>query len=148
MIREGAAKGPNFAGHFTIADWGCGAGCVSIAVIDAKDGKVYSGPFQVLSWAMFKYEGRYSSNTPEFVPLDFHPDSRLLIARGCPGGSQLRVTYFCTSGRRLEFKLIRKVEKRHPFRSSPYANPALRASTRDRLDQSSSDSPFAIADNM
>src|SRR5450432_4443827 len=66
MIREGAAKGPNFAGRYTIADWGCGAGCVSIAVIDAKDGKVYSGPFEVLSWDMFKYEGQYSSNTPEF----------------------------------------------------------------------------------
>jgi hypothetical protein len=39
MIRQGAATGPNFAGHYTIADWGCGAGCVSIAVADAKDGR-------------------------------------------------------------------------------------------------------------
>ena len=30
-IRKGAAKGPNFAGHYTIADWGCGTRCVSIA---------------------------------------------------------------------------------------------------------------------
>src|SRR5262245_60406906 len=71
MIREGAAKGPNFAGHYTIADWGCGAGCVSIAVVDAKDGRVYPGPFQVLAWAMFRYEGKIPSNTAEFVPLDF-----------------------------------------------------------------------------
>jgi hypothetical protein len=34
-IREAARKGPNFAGHYTIAEWGCGSGCVSFAVIDA-----------------------------------------------------------------------------------------------------------------
>lgn len=45
MIGEGAAKGPKFAGHYTIAEWGCGTSCVSIAVIDAKTGDVYSGPF-------------------------------------------------------------------------------------------------------
>ncbi len=36
QIREGAAKGPNFAGHYTIAEWGCGSSCVSIAIIDVK----------------------------------------------------------------------------------------------------------------
>lgn len=29
MIRKGAAKGPNFAGHHTIAVWGCGTSCIS-----------------------------------------------------------------------------------------------------------------------
>src|SRR4051794_32440108 len=73
-IREGAAHGVNFAGHYTIADWGCGAGCVSIAVIDARDGTVYDGPFKVLAWSAYTYEGKVKSNTPEFVPLDFHKD--------------------------------------------------------------------------
>ena len=41
MIREAAAKGPNFAGHFTVAEWGCGAGCVSVAIIDAATGSIY-----------------------------------------------------------------------------------------------------------
>ena len=35
-IRDGASRGPNFAGHYTIADWGCGTSCVSIAVVDAR----------------------------------------------------------------------------------------------------------------
>jgi len=108
MIREGAAKGPNFAGRYTIADWGCGAGCVSIAVIDAKDGKVYDGPFQVLSWAMFTYEGKYKSNTPEFAPLDFDKGSRLLIARGCPEEETCASYFYEWVAPR--FKLIRKVE--------------------------------------
>ena len=107
-IREGAAKGPNFAGRYTIADWGCGAGCVSIAVIDAKDGKVYDGPFQVLSWAMFTYEGKYQSNTPEFAPLDFRKGSRLLIARGCPEEEKCASYFYEWTA--PKFKLIRKVE--------------------------------------
>jgi hypothetical protein len=51
MIRQGAAKGPNFAGHYSIADWGSGAGCVSIAVVDAKDGRVFDGPFEDMGWS-------------------------------------------------------------------------------------------------
>src|SRR5258706_4769283 len=49
-IREGAEKGPNFAGHYTIATWGCGSSCVSIAIIDAKDGGVHDGPFSFLGF--------------------------------------------------------------------------------------------------
>src|SRR3954451_8378561 len=48
-IREGATKGPNFAGHFTVVSWGCGSGCLSFVVVDAASGKVnWSSPFQVL----------------------------------------------------------------------------------------------------
>ena len=64
MIREGASKGPNFAGHYTIAEWGCGSGCVSIAVVDAKDGTVFQAPFRTLGWGMpvVEYEGQYAPN--------------------------------------------------------------------------------------
>jgi ankyrin repeat protein len=40
-LREGAKKGPNFAGHYTVIDWGCGSNCQSIAIVDALTGKVY-----------------------------------------------------------------------------------------------------------
>jgi hypothetical protein len=39
------AQGPNFAGHFTLAMWGCGAACSTVAVIDAKSGAVVFAPF-------------------------------------------------------------------------------------------------------
>ena len=42
MIRQGASKGPNFAGHYTIAEWGCGSSCVSIALMDAKDDTIFN----------------------------------------------------------------------------------------------------------
>jgi len=43
-LREGAAKGPNFAGHFTIVQWGCGSSCQRFAIVDAQTGKVYIYP--------------------------------------------------------------------------------------------------------
>jgi len=41
VIREWAKDKPNFAGHYIVAKWGCGTGCVRYAVIDARTGKVY-----------------------------------------------------------------------------------------------------------
>jgi len=106
-IREGAAKGPNFAGHYAIADWGCGAGCVSLAVVDSKDGTVYRGPFETLGWAMYKYEDKYKANDDGFVPLTFRTDSRLLIARGCPNDKDCGSYFYEWTG--TGFKLLRKI---------------------------------------
>jgi hypothetical protein len=46
VLREGTKKGPNFAGHFTIVTWGAGLGVFSVAVVDARTGKVYFPPFR------------------------------------------------------------------------------------------------------
>jgi hypothetical protein len=108
-IREGAAKGPNFAGHYTIADWGCGAGCVSIAIVDAKDGRIHDAPFTALEWGMplLKYEGKYAPNLDGFEPLQYKLESRLLIARGCPEEENCASYFYEWTG--SKFKLIRKV---------------------------------------
>jgi len=107
MIREGAKDGPNFAGHFTIAQWGCGAGCVSMALIDAAGGRIYRGPFKVLTWELLQYQGRYPSNGDSFEPLSFKTDSRLLIARGCPEEKNCASYFYEWTG--TQFKLLRKV---------------------------------------
>jgi len=60
-IREGAKTGPNFAGHFTIIEWGCGSECQRSAIVDAKTGAVYFPEF-TSSWGML-----------------YRPDSNLLI---------------------------------------------------------------------
>jgi hypothetical protein len=41
VLRKGEGKGPNFAGHYTVVEWGCGSNCVSFAVVDAVNGKVH-----------------------------------------------------------------------------------------------------------
>ena len=44
MIRLATKKGPNFAGHYTVAEWGCGTACEQIAVVDSQTGNVFDGP--------------------------------------------------------------------------------------------------------
>ncbi|MGB5508921.1 hypothetical protein [Robiginitalea sp.] len=34
----------NFATHYVIVTWGCGSGCVTGAMVDTRDGSVYSMP--------------------------------------------------------------------------------------------------------
>ena len=39
-LTEGAKSGPNFAGAYTIVEWGCGTNCQQIAIINARTGRV------------------------------------------------------------------------------------------------------------
>jgi hypothetical protein len=97
-IRDAAARGPNFAGHYTIAEWGCGAGCVSIVVVDAVNGAIHDGPFRNLS---------PSSDDPNIQPLEYRLPSRLLIARGCPEETACASYFWEWTG--SAFSLVRKV---------------------------------------
>jgi len=79
-VREAARKGPNFAGHYTIANWGCGSGCESFAVVDAISGKLYNPrPFGALG---VPFQGRADGRA--YGGLGYRLDSALLIADGCP----------------------------------------------------------------
>ncbi len=108
MIRTGAAKGPNFAGRFTVVEWGCGAGCLSMVVVDAATGEIHRAPFKTLDWQLRKYEGKYKSNDDAFQQLAYRPDSRLLVARGCPDEGEKCASYFWEWDGR-EFKLIKSI---------------------------------------
>jgi len=66
MLRNGAKDGPNFAGHFTVVQWGCGTNCLSGAIVDAKTGQVYQLPSDGKS----HFESGW---------LHFRPDSQLMI---------------------------------------------------------------------
>jgi hypothetical protein len=80
QIKEGARKGPNFAGHFTIAQWGCGSGCISFAIVDAVSGQLnYPIPFVGLG---IPYMGTATGR--DYKGLEYRLDSSLLIADGCP----------------------------------------------------------------
>jgi hypothetical protein len=80
-LREAARKGPDFAGHFTVAQWGCGSGCLNTAVIDAISGRIYwTGP---LTFFTFPYLGTKTGR--EYQGMVYRLDSRLLVADGCPG---------------------------------------------------------------
>ncbi len=44
-ITEAVGKGPNFAGKFAVAQWGCGTGCQGHAIVNVESGKLIAfGP--------------------------------------------------------------------------------------------------------
>lgn len=57
-IRRGAAAGPNFADHDTVVTWGCGSGCQSHAIVDARSGRVVVLPFTTGLGVAFRRDSR------------------------------------------------------------------------------------------
>jgi hypothetical protein len=81
MIRQGANKPVEFAGHYTVPSWGCGTGCIGYAIVDSLTGRVY-GPSGV-SELPYSWEKEHEGQVPE--RMEFHPKSRLIKINGCPG---------------------------------------------------------------
>jgi hypothetical protein len=71
VLREGARLGPNFAGHYTLIDWGCGTSCRAFAIVDAKTGGVYFPSFSLDDRPEFRVDSTllvtdpYEANYPE-----------------------------------------------------------------------------------
>lgn len=87
VLRKGAAAGPNFAGHFTIVAWGCGASCTSAAIVDARNGRVTMPPILQAISAVHVAE---AAGPNGFNSLGFRLDSRLLVVLGAPGEDKER----------------------------------------------------------
>lgn len=76
------AKKPDFAGSYSVALWGCGASCVTYAMIDRRNGKVYS--LGDLHYNATKKVKLSCEQVPDhsFSITEYHyqADSRLMIA--------------------------------------------------------------------
>ena len=79
-LREAFEGGVNFAGHYILTGWGCGTGCTSGAIIDARTGRVYF-PEELAGVAVWFGSGP----DDDFETFEFRKDSRLLIIRGTAG---------------------------------------------------------------
>jgi len=42
-LTQGAKASPDFAGHYTVVEWGCGTSCGVSTIVDAITGKIYDG---------------------------------------------------------------------------------------------------------
>jgi hypothetical protein len=99
-LREGAAAGPNFADHFTLITWGCGADCTQLAIVCAWTGEVFFPRELAVLYA--------ASNIHDEVvdrgTLLFRRDSRLLVAVGMPNEDPLvrGVSYYEWTGNALK----------------------------------------------
>jgi hypothetical protein len=102
VIREGAKSKVQFAGHYTIPVFGCGAGCAGFYIVDSISGKVYDGFTVADSLAWIVKPGNENA-----LRIEFHPNSRLFRITGCPAETNCGFyDYEMVDGAGL--KLIRK----------------------------------------
>lgn len=78
-IREGAKSHVEFAGHYTVPRWGCGAGCSTFVIADSVTGNVYDG------FSFAEPSLAWIEKHPDYKRMEFHPKSRLMKINGCPG---------------------------------------------------------------
>lgn len=89
VLRAGAQKGPNFAGHYTVVGWGCGSSCIRLAVIDTRNGAVFvPEAFDSVSGVRVNSLGFEPAGARDgYWGLRYRVDSRLLIVLGALDGS-------------------------------------------------------------
>lgn len=68
-LKAAANDKPNFAGHYVLVTWGCGAQCEHGAAIDVTNGAVTFLPATVCCWE-------------DKEPLSYRPDSNLIVVGG------------------------------------------------------------------
>jgi len=77
-LREGAAEGPNFNGHFRIVWWGCGTNCLEWAFVDLTTGEVTMVPLDPVPCFHPRID---DAGRPHWV--ESSADSRLFIVYRC-----------------------------------------------------------------
>jgi hypothetical protein len=94
-LREAAKEEPNFAGNYVLTYWGCGTSCVMGAVIDVATGEVTWLPFSVCC---------ATSVDPGFQPINFKPNSRLVVFAGLRNEQQpMGAHFYWFDGREFRF---------------------------------------------
>lgn len=87
--REQNRPGPNFAGNMIVVQWGCGAPCLMMALVDSQSGDVYLPPLAVeraFTLPLLCVGNSVSSNPR----ISFRKDSRLMIVEATPDCSQMK----------------------------------------------------------
>jgi hypothetical protein len=114
-LRNAAKDGVNFAGHFVVANWGCGTNCSETAIIDGRNGKVFFP--ETLQGATFGFCDLGDADEP----IEYKKNSRLFILKGFKSGdldkknSKCGYYYFEWTGTALrQVKLIEKKRSEMP----------------------------------
>jgi len=108
-LTEALRRGVNFAGRYIVAGWGCGTGCISGGIIDARTGRVY---FPEQLGAM----GTGTTADGEYVdePVRYRKNSRMLVISGVPathteGRDELPMGDYYYEWKNNRLRLVRSV---------------------------------------
>jgi hypothetical protein len=85
VLRREIAQGPNFAGHYRVAGWGCGSSCSMFAVVNLNTGRVITPEgFSDTSGVYFAVDNQklFPDAQTDYSLLSFMKASRLLVVLG------------------------------------------------------------------
>lgn len=82
LAKEQNRPGPNFAGHYIVIVWGCGSGCIEMAMSDAATGVVYDPPVSEGGLALPMLV--LPNSVARAADVEWRRDSRLMIVRATP----------------------------------------------------------------
>lgn len=78
-LTEGAKHGPNFAGTYTVIEWGCGTNCQQVAVVNARTGRVsdwltteLGSNYQIDSMLFIKNPGTEECSALEWCKTEYY----------------------------------------------------------------------------
>ena len=118
VLGQGAAKGPNFAGHYTVVAWGCGSSCTSFAIVDSLTGRVIFP--QEISGINGTHFGSDSDDFESeaktgYWGLRFRLDSKLLVLVGAINEDEKKegASYYLLEDGRLRLLYSVLVNKRN-----------------------------------
>lgn len=96
------ANGPNFAGDYTLAAWGCGNSCTQFAIVAARNGRVFFPP-QLRTISTDRIGNWDGGRALRYRGLRFCRASRLVavVGRREGGGSHDGTSYFEWTGTAL-----------------------------------------------
>lgn len=108
-------KGPNFAGDLIVIQWGCGAPCMRMAIVNSRTGEIYYPPISHIGVGTRNFDlplltlpsiGFYPRN-PE---VQFRLNSNLMILRATPSQSGRPPSYtYYFLWRQKRWTLLRRV---------------------------------------
>jgi len=107
-LKAWAKEKPNFAGHYILATWGCGASCTHITIINVRTGKVFFPDGARTNLAVDTHHALLGNRDVFEVwsgagTLRYQTDSRLLVLIGMPEENEENrgISYFVWENERL-----------------------------------------------
>lgn len=114
VLRQEIVKGPNYAGHYRVAIWGCGTSCAMFAVVNLKTGRVITTKeLSALSGIYLAADDFLRGTKNDSWGFRYKNDSSLLVVLGAPDEDDSRVGayYFVLQSERLQLIHTTRVSK-------------------------------------
>jgi len=92
VLNVGASKGPDFAGRYTVVMWGCGSGCQSFVIVDAKSGAIHSPKLSTERGLCYRKDSRLLIADP--ITKDFLENGEV--------PERYRTKYYTWDGKKLD----------------------------------------------